>query len=75
VTSYRLDIFAASANPATDTPIASSDLGKPTPDATSTITVDRATFFGALAAGQYLAAVKAIGPGGQTESAAFAFTR
>ena len=75
VTSYRLDIFAASANPATATPIASSDLGKPTPDATSTITVDRATFFGGLAAGQYLAAVKAIGPGGQTQSAAVAFTR
>ena len=75
VTSYRLDIFAAGANPATATPIASSDLGKPTPDATSTITVDRATFFGGLAAGQYLAAVKAIGPGGQTQSAAVAFTR
>ena len=75
VTSYRLEIFAASANPATSTPIASSDLGKPTPDATGTITVDRATFFGSLAAGQYLASVKAIGPGGQTQSAAVAFTR
>ena len=62
-------------SPSTATPIASSDLGKPTPDATSTITVDRATLFGGLAAGQYLAAVKAIGPGGQTQGTATAFTR
>jgi hypothetical protein len=74
LTSYRLDIFAASANPATATPIASSSLGKPTPDATGTITVDRATFFGSLPAGQYLAAVTAISPSGQTQSAAVAFS-
>ena len=75
VTSYRLSVFASTANPATATPIATSDLGKPTPDATNTITVDRASFFSALAVGNYLATVTAIGPGGQTQSSSVAFSR
>ena len=41
VTSYVFEVFAAGANPATATPIASSDLGKPTPAANNEITVDR----------------------------------
>jgi regulation of enolase protein 1 (concanavalin A-like superfamily) len=75
VTSYRLSVFAANANPATATPIATSDLGKPTPAANNEITVDRATFFAALPVGNYLATVTAIGPGGQTQSASVAFSR
>jgi regulation of enolase protein 1 (concanavalin A-like superfamily) len=75
VTSYTLKVFAASANPATATPIATSNLGKPTPASNGDITVDRATFFSALAAGSYKATVTAVGPGGQTQSAAIAFTR
>jgi hypothetical protein len=75
VTSYLLKIFAAGANPATATPIATSNLGKPAPASNGDITVDRATFFSGLAAGSYQATVAAIGPGGQTQSAAVAFTR
>jgi lysozyme family protein len=75
VTSYRLSVFAANANPATATPIATSDLGKPTPGANNDITVNRASFFSALAVGNYLATVTAIGPGGQTQSAGVAFSR
>ncbi len=75
VTSYLLKIFAAGANPATATPVASSSLGKPAPASNRDITVDRATFFSGLAAGNYLATVTAIGNGGQTPSASVAFTR
>lgn len=75
VTRYELRIFASGANPATATPLATSDLGKPTPDANGDITVDRATFFSSLAAGSYVAAVSAIGSGGATASGGVAFTR
>jgi regulation of enolase protein 1 (concanavalin A-like superfamily) len=74
VTSYLLEIFAASANPATATPRASSDLGKPAPSG-GEIVVDRAAVFSALAPGSYIATVTAIGPGGRTRSASVAFTR
>jgi regulation of enolase protein 1 (concanavalin A-like superfamily) len=75
VTSYMLKVFASGANPSTATPVATSDLGKPTPDGSNTITVDRASFFSGLAAGNYVATVTAIGPGGQTQSASVTFTR
>jgi regulation of enolase protein 1 (concanavalin A-like superfamily) len=75
VLSYGLDVFANGANPSTATPIATSNLGKPTPDANNDITVDRATFFSALAAGNYIATVSAIGSGGSSRSLQAAFTR
>jgi hypothetical protein len=75
VTNYQLRVFAAGANPATATPLATSDLGKPTPAANGDITVDRYTFFSALAVGNYAATVMAIGPGGQVQSASITFTR
>jgi len=75
VTSYLLKVFPQGANPDTATPTATSDLGKPTPAANNDITVDRASFFAGLAAGNYLATVTAIGPGGQTRSASVTFTR
>jgi Bacterial Ig domain len=75
VTSYRLSIYAADANPATATPVATSDLGKPAPAANNDITVDRASFFAGLSPGNYLATVAAIGAGGQTQSSSVAFTR
>lgn len=68
VTSYRLNIYAAGANTSTATPVTTSDLGKPTPDAQLTISVDRGSFFTALAGGSYIATVTAIGPGGATQS-------
>jgi hypothetical protein len=75
VTSYRLDVFASTANPSTATPVKSVSLGKPTPDSTGLITVDESSFFSALASGSYLATVSAIGSGGTSRSAAVAFTR
>jgi hypothetical protein len=75
VTSYRLDVFASGANPATATPIATSDLGKPTPATNGDITVNRATFFSALAVGNYVATVSAIGTGGSSRSTSVTFSR
>ena len=75
VTSYRLDVFASGANPATATPIATSSLGKPTPDANGDITVDRLAFFTALAKGNYQATVSAIGTGASSRSEPVTFTR
>jgi chitinase len=75
VTSYRLDVFASGANPATATAVVSSDLGKGTPDANGDITVNRSAVFSALAAGSYQATVTATGAGGSSRSAAVAFTR
>lgn len=75
VTSYRLDVFASGANPSTATPIATSNLGKPTPDGSGTITVDRQTFFQGLASGSYIATVSAISSGGTGRSSPVSFTR
>ncbi len=75
VTSYQMRVYTSGANPATATPIATSNLAKPTPAGNGDITVDRASFFTGLAAGNYLATVMAIGPGGQTQSASITFTR
>ena len=75
VTSYLLSVFRQGADPATSTPVATSDLGKPTPTSNNEISVDRATFFSALQSGTYAATITAIGPGGQTRSAPVSFTR
>lgn len=75
ITSYRLDVFASGADPATATPVATSDLAKPAPDAAGDITVNRATFFSALAVGSYQATVTAIGSGGSSRSTPVTFTR
>jgi regulation of enolase protein 1 (concanavalin A-like superfamily) len=75
VTGYRLEIFAASANPSTATAIATSDLAKPTPGANNEIIVDRATFFSGLASGTYQATVSAYGPGGSSRGTPVTFTR
>ena len=75
VTSYRLDLFASAANPATATPVATSDLGKPAPAANNDITVNRATWFAALAPGTYQATVSAISASGSSRSTSITFTR
>jgi len=75
VVSYLLEIFAGGADPSTSTPLASSDLGKPTPAANGDITVDRSGFFSALAPGAYVATVSAVGPGGSGRSTPATFTR
>ncbi len=75
VTSYLLEVFPAGADPKTATPVAASNLGKPTPGSGGVITVDRAAFFTALAPGNYLAAVSALGAGGEAQGTPVAFTR
>ena len=75
VTNYVLKVYPASVDSRTGTPIATSDLGKPAPDANDDVTVDRFAFFGSLAPGNYSATVTAISAGGQTPSAAVAFAR
>jgi regulation of enolase protein 1 (concanavalin A-like superfamily) len=75
VTSYLLEVFTSGANPSTAASLATSDLGKPALNANREISVDRSSFFNALAAGNYIATVSAIGPGGRTRSAAYSFTR
>ena len=75
VTSYLLEVFPSTANPATATAMTSSDLGKPTPSGTNEIIVDRTTFLNNLAPGNYLITVASVGPGGKSRSTAISFTR
>jgi hypothetical protein len=75
VDSYLLEVFASGADPETASPVASSDLGKPTPDANREISVDRSSFFAALPPGNYIATVKAMGPGGSGRSTPVTFSR
>jgi regulation of enolase protein 1 (concanavalin A-like superfamily) len=75
VTSYRLDVFGATANPDTAAPIASLDVGKPAPDANGDVTVTVPDFFTALPAGTYELTVAAIGTGGIGRSSPLTFTR
>jgi hypothetical protein len=75
VNSYRFDVFQSGANPSTATPVATLNLGKPTPDANGIITVDALSFFTNLAPGDYIATVSAIGSTGSSRSAAVSFTR
>jgi hypothetical protein len=75
VTSYLLEVFPSTANPATATATTSSDLGKPPPDSSYQIVVDRTTFLNNLAPGNYLITVASIGTGGKSRSTAISFTR
>jgi regulation of enolase protein 1 (concanavalin A-like superfamily) len=75
VINYELRIYASGANPNTATPIATSNLGKPTPGANNDITVNQATFFSSLTVGNYVAAVAAVGTGGSSVSTGVAFIR
>jgi hypothetical protein len=75
VTSYRLDIFANGANPATATRLTFSNLAKPTPNGSGEISVDRASFFAGLAPGTYVATVSSVGNGGEGRGNAVTFTR
>ena len=60
VTSYRVEVFAAGADPNTATAIATTDVGKPTPDANNDISVSIPSFFSALAPGNYQLTVAAV---------------
>jgi regulation of enolase protein 1 (concanavalin A-like superfamily) len=68
VTSYRLDVFTAGANPATATPMATRNLGKPSV-VNGECSVDIASTISGLPGGSYFATVVAIGPGGTSPRA------
>jgi hypothetical protein len=74
VTRYVLDIFAAGADPNTATPLASQDLGKPAV-VSGDCTADITQTFSALASGNYVATVSAVGAGGSARSGAAAFAK
>ena len=67
VTSYTVAIYRG-ADPVTASPVATRDIGKPTPVG-GDITVDISTLVNPLPAGTYKAVVRASGPGGTTASA------
>jgi hypothetical protein len=75
VTSYLLEVFPSGADVNTGSPIASTDLGKPAPDANRDITVDETAFFNALSPGSYLVTVVAIAPGGRAKATPISYTR
>jgi regulation of enolase protein 1 (concanavalin A-like superfamily) len=75
VSRYELEIYSASGVPGVTAPVATSDLGKPTPSSTGEIMVDRSAFFEALPPGNYLATVIAIGDTASARSAPVSFTR
>lgn len=75
VTKYELRIYLSTADINVAAPIAISNLGKPTPDATNTITVNQSSFLSSLSVGNYIAAVAAVGTGGSSLSTGVTFTR
>jgi hypothetical protein len=75
VESYLLEVFANGADPKSASPVASSSLGKPAPDAAGDVTANRASFFSSLRAGTYVVTVSAIGRGTQARSAPVTMTR
>jgi len=74
VTNYVFEVFASTANPNTAAPIATKNLGKPVPSG-GIDTADVGTTIGALAPGNYIATVSAVGVGGSSRSSAASFTR
>jgi hypothetical protein len=75
VTSYRVDVFGAGANPNTATPAAAQDVGKP-PIVNGEMSVNLAPIITPLSPGNYFVTVTAIGPGGSARSApSSTFTR
>jgi len=75
VTSYRIEIFSAAADTTTATPTSTFDGGKPAKDAAGDVTVIAASFFSALAPGNYKLTIAAVGAGGVGRSTAVVFTR
>jgi hypothetical protein len=66
VSSYTVAVYRAS-DPVTASPVATRDIGKPTP-VNGDITVDISTLVSPLPAGSYYVVVRAVGPGGTSSS-------
>ena len=75
VTRYVLEIYSSGATPGSSSPVVTSDLGKPMVAADGEITVERSALFQALAPGDYIATVTAVGSAGGSRSATASFTR
>ncbi len=71
---YVFEVFAAGADPETDAPIATQNIGKP-PVVNGECTADVRFAILALPAGNYVATVSAFGDGGPYRSNSFSFTR
>jgi hypothetical protein len=69
VASYRLDVFAAGADPSTATPVATQNLGKPAV-VNGDCSADITTTLRSLPAGSYIATVSAVGTSGTTSRSA-----
>src|SRR4029453_18165139 len=70
VTQSVLDIFVAGSNPATATPVATQDLGKP-PIVAGEMSADIRPATSLLASGSYVATVTAVTPSQRARSAAW----
>ena len=68
VTRYMFEVYTAGTNTTTATPLATQDIGKP-PVVNGECTADVRTTISNLPSGNYVATVKAIGPGGSARSA------
>jgi hypothetical protein len=75
LTGYRLEIFANGADPNVATPVATVNLGKPTPQANGDISVDATSTFSPLRAGTYLITVDAVGVSTVARSSPVTFVR
>jgi regulation of enolase protein 1 (concanavalin A-like superfamily) len=75
VSTYVLRVYKSGTIPSSSSPIATSDLGRPSVGANGEITVDRAAFFEGLAPGSYISTVTAVGSAGSATSGIAAFIR
>ncbi|HEY0875333.1 MAG TPA: Ig-like domain-containing protein [Vicinamibacterales bacterium] len=75
VSQYVLEIHKAGQTPGSSTAMATSNLGKPAPNAAGDIVVDMPTFFQGLPAGDYVATVVAKNSTTSARSSAVTFTR
>jgi subtilisin family serine protease len=74
VQSYLLEIFAATANPATSVPLVTQSLGKPTV-VNGDCSADISATYNALGAGSYQLVVAAVGASGTARSTPLAFSK
>jgi regulation of enolase protein 1 (concanavalin A-like superfamily) len=74
-TGYVVEVFSATANVSTATPLATQSIGKPTLDSSGNAQVDITTLYNGLAVGNYQMAVRVDSSAGSATSVPIAFTR
>ena len=75
VTRYVMDVYLSTAIIGVTLPLTTSDLGKPTPNSSNEIIVDRTSLLNSLLPGVYRITVSAVGSGGSSRSSPYSFTR